>query len=149
MHDKKILVINGPNLNMLKKRNTDFYGVKGLDEIEQLCKEKAINLGMEIEFYQSNIEGEIVTKIQQAVGNYDGLIINPAAYTHYSIAIRDALEIVNVPKIEVHLSNIHQRDEFRHKSVTAPVCTAQICGLGYVGYIVAVESIKLLINSNN
>ncbi|WDV47951.1 type II 3-dehydroquinate dehydratase [Clostridiaceae bacterium M8S5] len=145
MIKKRILIINGPNINMLKKRNSNHYGIKSLEEIQKLCKNKANELNMCVDFYQSNIEGDIVTRLQEALGNYDGIVINPAAYTHYSIAIRDAIEILDIPIIEVHLSNIHKREEFRHKSLTAEVCTGQICGLGYIGYLVAIDAISQLI----
>lgn len=134
---KKILVINGPNINMLGKREPGIYGSETMESINERLSLEAKALNCDIDFYQSNVEGELVTKIQQTLGVYDGIIINPAAYTHTSIAIRDALAAVDVPAIEVHISNIHKREEFRHTSLTAPVCLGQICGLGADGYVLA------------
>lgn len=130
----KILVIHGPNLNLLGKREPEKYGTTTLNEINSLLEKEASNLNVELNFYQSNTEGEIVTKIQEAMGIYDGIVINPAAYTHTSIAIRDAILAVNIPTVEVHLSNIHQREEFRHISYIAPVALGQICGFGADSY---------------
>ncbi len=141
----KILVIHGPNLNLLEKRDQSVYGEKSLKEINEQLKTKATQLNIDIEIFQSNHEGQIVDKIQESIDlNYSGLIINPAAFTHYSIAIRDAIEILHIPTIEVHLSNIYGREDFRTKSVISPVCTGQICGLGSNGYLIAMEAIKLL-----
>ncbi|MHB1394644.1 MAG: type II 3-dehydroquinate dehydratase [Clostridia bacterium] len=137
----KLLVINGPNLNMLGVRNKEIYGAMSLEQIIQAISKEAVSLSVEVDFYQSNIEGELVTKIQQALNIYSGIIINPGAYTHYSVAIRDALEAVGLPCIEVHISNIYAREEFRHKSVIVPVCTGQISGLGYKGYISALYGV--------
>ncbi len=134
---KKILVINGPNINMLGKREPEIYGAQTMDSINERLMNEAKALSCEIDFYQSNIEGELVTKIQQTQGVYDGIIINPAAYTHTSVALRDALASVTTPAIEVHISNIHKREEFRHHSYTAASCIGQICGLGAEGYILA------------
>ena len=134
---KKVLVINGPNINMLGKRETDIYGSETMESINERLRSEALVLGCEVDFYQSNVEGELVTAIQQTQGAYDGLIINPAAYTHTSVAIRDALASVDTPAIEVHISNIHKREEFRHQSLTVPCCMGQICGLGTDGYILA------------
>lgn len=136
---KKILVLNGPNLNMLGIREPQVYGTTTLKDIENMLKEKAQYLNVEIEFFQSNHEGDIVDKICNAKNSFGGIIINPAAYTHTSVAIRDAISAVGLPVIEVHLSNIHSREEFRHKSLTAPVCKAQISGCGIYGYIFALE----------
>jgi len=130
----KILVLNGPNLNMLGTREPDKYGNDTLESIENFIKEEAKKHNAEVDFYQSNIEGEIVTKIQQAKGVYDGIVINPAAYTHTSVAIRDALLAVELPAVEIHLSNIHKREEFRHTSLTAPACIGQITGFGKNSY---------------
>ncbi|MCL6471962.1 MAG: type II 3-dehydroquinate dehydratase [Firmicutes bacterium] len=136
----KILVIHGPNLNLLGRREVEVYGTLTLDEINERINEEASRYGLDTEFFQSNHEGEIVDKIQAAVGNADCIIINPGAYTHYSIAIRDALAAVSIPAIEVHLSNIHAREEFRHKSVTAPVSLGQIAGFGALSYVLAVRA---------
>ncbi len=136
---RKILVINGPNINMLGIREKNIYGRQDYKSLCEYLRAVAFQLGIEIELYQSNYEGDIVTVIQQAYGKFDGIVINPAAFTHYSIAILDALKAVNIPTIEVHISNIHQREEFRHKSVTAPACVGQICGLGFKGYALALE----------
>ncbi len=136
----KLLVINGPNLNMLGLREPGVYGNDTMESINKEILSKAKEKGIEVNFFQSNIEGEIINKIHSAMGVYDGIIINPGAYTHYSIAIRDAIASVNVPAVEVHLSNIHKREQFRHTSVTAPVCTGQITGFGKKGYIMALEA---------
>lgn len=137
----KILCVNGPNLNLLGTREPDKYGTVTLAQIEKNVKSKAQELGIEVDFYQNNIEGEIVNAIQAAKGVYDGIIINPAAYTHTSVAIRDAISAVMIPSVEIHLSNIHTREEFRHKSFTAPVCVGQITGFGSYGYILALFAI--------
>ena len=137
----KILIINGPNLNMLGKRNPKHYGTQTLADIENMIKSFCEEKSVQTEFFQSACEGEIVTKLNEAYGTVDGVVINAGAYTHYSYAIRDALEILEVPKIEVHLSDIHTREEFRRISVIEPVCTKQIAGLGAQGYIMAVEEI--------
>ncbi len=137
---KNILVINGVNLNMLGVREPGIYGNNTLDDLCAQIKQKADKLGVNVDFFQSNIEGEVVNKIHSAMGKYDGIIMNPGAWTHYSYALRDALGSVSVPCIEVHISNIHKREEFRHNSVTAPVCAGQICGLGNKGYLLALEA---------
>ncbi|AII15278.1 3-dehydroquinate dehydratase [Campylobacter iguaniorum] len=133
----KIMVIQGPNINMLGKRETGIYGHMTMEGIHEQMKSVADQAGVEIEFFQSNFEGEIVDKIQECLGEFDGIIINPAAYTHTSIAIRDAISAVKLPVIEVHISNIHQREEFRQKSLIAPVAAGQIVGFGPVGYHLA------------
>ncbi len=137
----KFLVINGPNLNMLGTREPEKYGTTTLADIEKEIEAHAKKKGVEVDFYQSNIEGEIVTAIQKAKGIYDGIIINPAAYTHTSVALRDAILAVELPAVEIHLSNIHTREEFRHHSFTAPVCVGQITGFGKFGYIMALDAI--------
>ena len=130
----KILFLNGPNLNLLGTREPDKYGNQTLDDIENFVKSEAKKLNVEADFYQSNIEGELVTKIQQAKGVYDAIVMNPAAYTHTSVAIRDAILAVSIPTVEIHLSNIHKREEFRKTSLTAPACIGQITGFGVDSY---------------
>ncbi len=137
-----IIVINGPNINLLGIREKDIYGSAGYEQLCSLIREKAQDMDVHVDIFQSNSEGAIVDKIQGALGNYDGIVINPAAYTHYSIAIHDALKAVSIPTVEVHISNIHSREEFRRKSVTAPACVGQICGLGIHGYILAMQALK-------
>ncbi len=143
----KVLVINGPNLNLLGKREIGIYGTLTLDEINKMVSDEAERLGLQIEFFQSNHEGEIIERVHSAVGELDCLIINPGAYTHYSIAIRDAVAAVKIPTIEVHLSNIHSREEFRHRSVIAPVCVGQIAGFGPTSYVLAVRAAGEIIKS--
>ncbi|MGN0163645.1 MAG: type II 3-dehydroquinate dehydratase [Candidatus Ornithomonoglobus sp.] len=138
---KKYLIINGVNLNMLGIREPGIYGTNTLAGLEKQISKKAEELGVEVEFFQSNYEGAICEKIQQALGVFDGIIMNPGAFTHYSYAIRDALGSVKLPAIEVHISNIHKREEFRHHSVTVPECIGQICGLGFKGYELALEAL--------
>jgi 3-dehydroquinate dehydratase-2 len=140
-----VLVIHGPNLNMLGKREPDIYGKVTLDEIDSHLKTRGQSLGLTVETFQSNHEGAIVEKIQEAVETRNGLIINPAAYTHTSMAIRDALLLLDIPIIEVHLSNIYKRESFRHKSMIADVATAQISGLGADGYKLALEAIATML----
>ncbi len=139
---KKILVINGPNLNLLGTREPEVYGTVTLSQIENMLKEHAKKINVEIECFQSNHEGEIVDKIGNAKNNFDGIIINPAAYTHTSVAVRDAIASVNIPAVEVHLSNIYAREQFRHNSYIAPVAVGQISGLGVDGYIFALEKLS-------
>ena len=134
---KKVLIINGPNLNLLGIREPGIYGNGTYSELCSYIQEAAAAMGIETAFYQSNHEGAIIDEIHQAMGVYDGIVINPGAYTHYSYAILDALKAVDLPAVEVHLSNIHKREEFRHKSVTAAGCDGQICGLGQFGYVAA------------
>lgn len=136
----KILFLNGPNLNLLGQREPEVYGHTTLAEIESKVRERAAELKVAIDFRQSNLEGELVDWIQQAKGNFDVIVINAAAYTHTSIALRDAISAVGVPTIEIHLSNIHAREEFRHKSLIAPVCWGQISGFGKKSYILALEA---------
>lgn len=130
----KIFVINGVNMNMLGIREPEKYGSMTLKDLEKLLYAFSFELGADIEMYQSNHEGEIVEKIHSAYNNADGIIINPGAYTHTSVAIRDALAAVNIPTVEIHMTNIHGREDFRHKSIIAPVCTAQISGFGFDSY---------------
>lgn len=138
----RILVINGPNLNFLGIREKDIYGKRDYNYLLEVLEKKAKEVSATIEIFQSNCEGEIIDRIQKAYfDQVDGIVINPGAFTHYSYAIRDALSSITVPKIEVHISNIHQREEFRHTSVTAAACTGQIAGLGIDGYLLAVDAI--------
>ena len=134
---RKILILNGPNLNLLHKRNHSIYGEASLAKIEHDCKELAKQLDLEVELRQSNSEGELVDIIQFAIENFDGIIINAAAYTHTSVAIRDALEIFDKPKIELHISNIFKREEFRQASYLSDVVDAVISGLGIAGYTIS------------
>ena len=136
---KKFLVLNGPNINMLGIREPGVYGTGSYKDLETLVRKTARELKVQVTLKQSNSEGELVTWIQQAYGKYDGIVINPAAYTHYSIALLDALKAVKLPAIEVHISNVHHREEFRHHSVTAPACVGQIVGLGLTGYALALR----------
>ena len=133
----KILLINGPNINMLGIREKNIYGNVDYENLCEILREKSKELSIELEIVQSNIEGEIINFIHEAYEKYDGIIINPGAYTHYSIAIYDALKSVNIPTVEVHISNVHAREEFRTKSVTAPACIGQISGFGVDSYILA------------
>ena len=135
----KIMVINGPNINMLGVREPGVYGVQSYSDLEEYIEKYAETIGVETVVMQSNSEGDIIDYIHYALGKYDGIVINPGAYTHYSYAIFDALQSVNLPTVEVHISNIHKREEFRHKSVTAPACIGQICGLGFLGYTLAMD----------
>ena len=137
---KSILVINGPNLNLLGTREKQFYGEKTLEDINEGLSQKGKHMGLSLEFFQSNCEGTIIDVIHNAKGKFDGIILNAGAYTHYSYAIRDAISGVGVPTIEVHLSNIHARDEFRHNSVIAAVCKGQISGFGEYSYTLALEA---------
>ena len=139
---KKYLVINGVNLNMLGIREPGIYGNSTLDDLEKNIRKKADELGVEVDFFQSNFEGEIVEKIHSAMGNYNGIIINPGAFTHYSYAIRDAFGSVKMDVIEVHISNIHKREEFRHTSVIAPVCVGLIAGFCKNSYFLAINALK-------
>ena len=141
----KLLFLNGPNLNMLGTREPDKYGVQTLAEIEKMIRNEAKDI--EIKFFQTNIEGELVTEIQNAKGVYDGIVINPAAYTHTSIAIRDALLAVEIPAVEIHLSNIHKREEFRKVSMTAAACIGQITGFGANSYKLGLYAIIDYLNS--
>lgn len=144
-NNPKILVIHGPNLNMLGKREPDLYGKTTLAEINTNLKELGHRLGLAVETFQSNHEGAIVEKIQQAMGTCKGVIINPAAYTHTSVAIRDALLLLDIPVIEIHISNIFKRESFRHKSMITDIVTARISGFGVYGYNLALEGIARII----
>ena len=137
---RRIFVINGPNLNMLGTRQPEIYGSDTLADIEKGCREKAAALGLDVEFFQSNHEGEIVSAIQQARGRFDAVVINPAAYSHTSVAIMDALLACDMPVVEVHLSNIHRREEFRHFSYVSKAADGVICGFGKQGSLLALEA---------
>ena len=139
---KKICLIHGPNINFTGIREKGVYGSLSYDEINDRILEKSAELGLETEIFQSNHEGAIIDRIQSCLGMFDAIIINPGAYTHYSYAIRDALASVDLPVVEIHMSNIHKREEFRHTSVTVSVCTGQICGFGWKGYLLALEAVK-------
>lgn len=136
----RILFLNGPNLNLLGKREPHIYGAMTLAEIEGKVRESANKVGAEVEFRQSNLEGELVTWIQEAKNRFDAIVLNAAAYTHTSIALRDAITAVGIPTIEVHLSNIHARDAFRRESLIAPVCRGQITGFGWLSYVLGLEA---------
>ena len=144
-----IIVINGPNLNLLGEREHSQYGSVTYNELKNNCLKHSKTLAINIEFTQSNIEGEIVTIIQEAKKKYDGLIINAAGFTHTSVAIRDALAIFKKPSIELHISNIYKREEFRHKSMISDVVTGIICGLGTNGYILAINAMHELLKNGN
>jgi len=136
----KVLFLNGPNLNLLGTREPEVYGRLTLADIEAQVRARAIELKIEVDFRQSNLEGELVNWIQDAKGKFQAIVINAAAYTHTSVALRDAISAVGVPAIEIHLSNVHAREEFRHKSLIAPVCRGVICGFGAKSYILGLES---------
>lgn len=137
----KILVLNGPNLDLLGKREPDVYGHQTLDEMMAAVRERAETLGVEVVCEQSNDEGALVTRVGHCAGEVDGIVMNPAAYTHTSIALRDAIKACGVPCVEVHLSNIHTREPFRHKSMTAGACLGQLCGFGALGYSLGLEAL--------
>ena len=143
---KKILIINGPNLNLLGEREESKYGNVTLDELKKNCETHAKSIDVEVKFKQSNIEGEIVTMIQEAKGVFNGIIINAAGYTHTSVSILDALLAVKLPAIEVHITNIYNREEFRKKSLISKAAKGIICGFGVNGYIMALDSIKKILN---
>ena len=144
----KILFLNGPNLNLLGQREPEVYGRETLADIEAAVRERAKQLKAKVDFRQSNVEGELVDWIQQAKGKFDVIVLNAAAYTHTSIALRDAIAAVGLPTIEIHLSNVHAREKFRQKSLIAPVCCGQIIGFGSKSYILAVEA-SVHVNENN
>ena len=137
---KKILILNGPNLNMLGTREPEIYGEDTIADVEERCMEVAERYGMQVTFYQSNYEGEIISYIQQAREQFDGLIINPGGYSHTSVAILDALNLLDIPKVEVHISNIHAREEFRRNSIISAIMDGVICGFGVKGYELALRS---------
>ena len=145
----KILIINGPNLNLLGEREQSQYGSITFVQLKEKCLEKTKELNLDLNFTQSNIEGEIVTIIQNARNEYDGMIINAAGFTHTSVSIRDALDIYKKPIIELHISNIYKREEFRHKSMISNVVTGIICGLGANGYILAINAMHELLKNGN
>ena len=142
---KKIIIINGPNFNLLGNREQQIYGDKSLDEIEKISKQKSKSLDIDCFFCQSNDEGEIINYIHSVESSYEGLIINPAAFTHTSVAILDALRSINKPKIEIHLSNIYTREEYRKKSITSEGVDGLICGFGSFSYILAIDALSNLI----
>ena len=144
-----IIIINGPNLNLLGSREESQYGTVSYEELKDKCTDKAKELDVNLAFFQSNIEGEIVNIIQQSIKNFDGIIINAAAFTHTSVAIRDALSIFKKPIIELHISNIYKREDFRQKSLISDISTGGIFGLGTDGYILAIISMQKLINNEN
>ena len=147
--NNKIVIINGPNLNLLGEREQSQYGSETFDKLKEKCLKKTTELKIEAEFFQSNIEGEIVTKIQDSRKNFDGMIINAAGFTHTSVAIRDALDIFKKPIIELHISNIYKREQFRHKSLISEVVNGGIFGLGTEGYILAIISMQKLLKNEN
>ena len=146
---KSIWVINGPNLNLLGIREPGVYGSLSLQSIEDRLRKQADNAGIDITFFQSNHEGAIIDRIHEAMGQADGILLNPGALTHYSYAVRDAISSVKVPTVEVHLSNIHARESFRHTSVIAPVCAGQISGFGAVGYELGIQALLDVLEQPN
>jgi 3-dehydroquinate dehydratase-2 len=145
----RILIINGPNLNLLGEREQSQYGSVTFDQLKEKCLKKSKELNINLDFIQSNIEGEIVTIIQNARKKYDGMIINAAGFTHTSVSIRDALDVFKKPTIELHISNIYKREEFRHKSMISAIVTGIICGLGTDGYILAINAMQELLKNGN
>lgn len=136
-----VLVLNGPNLNLLGRRETDVYGVAGLDEIEAVLASRAAELGVEVSFAQSNHEGALIDMLHGAPDRYDGVVFNPGAYTHYSYALLDAVAAIDIPVVEVHLSNVAAREEFRATSVIAPACAGQVAGFGPESYLLGLEAV--------
>ena len=147
--NNKIIIINGPNLNLLGEREQSQYGATTFDQLKEICSKKAQEIGLDVEFTQSNVEGELVNIIQDARKKFDGMIINAAAFTHTSVAIRDASDLFKKPIIELHLSNIYKREEFRHKSLISGVVTGGIFGLGAEGYILAIISLQKTLHNEN
>jgi 3-dehydroquinate dehydratase-2 len=147
--NNKIIIINGPNLNLLGEREQSQYGSLTFEKLKQKCLEKTTELKLDAEFFQSNVEGDIVSKIQDSRKGFDGMIINAAGFTHTSVAIRDALEVFKKPIIELHISNIYKREEFRHKSLISSVVTGGIFGLGPEGYILAIISLEKMLGNEN
>jgi 3-dehydroquinate dehydratase-2 len=147
--NNKIIIINGPNLNLLGEREQSQYGSTTFDQLKENCLKESNKIGIELEFAQSNIEGELVNLIQDARKKYDGMIINAAGFTHTSVAIRDALDLFKKPIIELHISNIYKREEFRHKSLISDIATGGIFGLGVEGYILAIISIEKILKHEN
>ena len=147
--NNKIIIINGPNLNLLGEREQSQYGSTTFEELKMNCLKKSNEIGINLEFAQSNIEGELVSLIQHARNEYDGMIINAAGFTHTSVAIRDALDLFKKPIIELHISNIYKREEFRHKSLISDIVSGGIFGLGAEGYILAIISIQKILQNEN
>ena len=147
--NNKIIIINGPNLNLLGEREQSQYGSVTFKELKEICAKKSIELGLKVEFAQSNVEGELVNIIQESRKKFDGIIINAAAFTHTSIAIRDALDVFKKPIIEVHISNIYKREEFRQKSLISDIVTGGIFGLGAECYILAIKALQSLMKNGN
>ena len=147
--NNKIIIINGPNLNLLGEREQSQYGLENYEQLRENCLKKSKEIGLDCEFIQSNLQGDLVNTIQDARKNYDGMIINAAAFTHTSVAIRDALELFKKPIIEMHISNIYKREEFRHKSLISGVATGGIFGLGGEGYILSIISLQKLLQNEN
>ena len=147
--NNKIIIINGPNLNLLGEREQSQYGSTTFDQLKENCLKESNKIGVELEFAQSNIEGELVNLIQDSRKKYDGMIINAAGFTHTSVAIRDALDLFKKPIIELHISNIYRREEFRHKSLISDIATGGIFGLGVEGYILAIISIEKILKNEN
>jgi len=147
--NSKIIIINGPNINLLGEREQSQYGSINFDQLNKLCKKKSEDLGLAVDIVQSNIEGDLVNFIQDSRKKYDGIIINAAAFTHTSVAIRDALEIFKRPIIEVHISNIYKREEFRQKSLISDIVTGGVFGLGIEGYILAIIAMQKILKNEN
>ncbi|NNN10925.1 MAG: type II 3-dehydroquinate dehydratase [Acidimicrobiaceae bacterium] len=146
---KKVLVVNGPNLNMLGRREPTIYGSESLADVESRLRAVANDLEVNLDFFQSNHEGAIIDRLHEAFGNYDGIIINPGAFTHYSYAIRDAFAAIKIPFVEIHISNIHTRETFRHSSVLAALAIGQIAGLGIYGYELALKGLINTLDSSH